>query len=489
MKKRTLALILAVLCLNPLYGCSNTAENDETESQTSAAVETETEETEEDDSRPKPASEGMNFDGASFRVLYRYGASTYNCYDITSPDGMNGEIVNDTVYHRNLALEENLGITLEAIPDGDPLSFLRADVQSGGGEFDVVIDMIAQLAPVSLNNYLYDWRDMPYFDETVPWWDSNSISELSIANHVYMVSSDISMKTSGCVRFFCFNKTMLENYGLEEPYEYVENGTWTIDKMSEYAHSVALDLNGDGVMDGNDRYGLLNESPSFMLVGCGVLYTVKDENDIPTVGFMNEHTVTALEKVKALLDDSEHVLDYYAFTVMDTSSFKHVFDYGRSRFAAGQFLMIDISADDIYQFADMDDRYGILPNPKLDESQSEYYHLIDPYAPIWGLSVIQKNPELTSAAMEMWGYLSGDLVDAFYETTMKGKRADAPEDAAMLDVVRGSVRYELATVMQFGITDVIDTAYSSGNLSSSYEKRAKMINKVMKSMFKDFIEE
>ncbi len=494
MKKRILALILAALCLSPMYGCGNKTENTESETQNTVAetaetvTETETE-SETESNRPKPSCDGQTFGGESFRPLYRYGAYVYNCLDVIAEDGMNGELVNDTVFHRNLLLEEMLDITLEPISSDDPRWFASSDIQSGSGEFDVILEQMNQLAPIALDNYLYDWREMPYFDENMPWWDKNSAVEMSLANHVYLMAGDITMKTSGCVRFFSFNKDMWENYGLSSPYELVSNGSWTVDKMAECVHSVSQDLNGDGEIDGNDRVGLLNEAPSFMLVGCGVLYTVKDENDLPVVGFMNERTVTALEKVKALLDDKEHVLDYYAMDKMDTSAFKHAFDYGRSRFAAGQFLMIDISADDINQFANMEDRYGILPNPKLDETQSEYYHLIDPYAPIWGLSSIQTKPELTGAAMEAWGYLSGDLVEAFYETTMKKRRADAPEDAAMLDIVRSSVRYELATVLDFGITAVVDSAYSTGNLASAYQKRAKLIDKVIKANTKQFIKE
>ena len=90
--------------------------------------------------------------------------------------------------------------------------------------------------------------------------------------------------------------------------------------------------------------------------------------------------------------------------------------------------------------------------------------------------------------METWGYLSGDLVEAFYETTMKKKRADAPEDAAMLDMVRASVRYELGTILDFGIAGVIDNAYKSGNLISSYEKQSGVIEKKIAGALKNFVE-
>ena len=244
MKKRTLALILAALCLSPLYGCGSKTENIETEPQIPTA-ETESAETETEASRPKPSSDGQKFGGEAFRVLYRFGGNAYNCKDVTAPDGLTGEVVNDAVYHRNIALEEMLNIKLDAKADGDPRAFVMADIQSGSGDFDVVLEEMYALAPLAVENYLYNWRDMPYFDETMPWWDKNAASELSLANRAYLMAGDITMKTPGCVRFFCFNKDMWDDYGLTEPYALVESGGWTVDKMAEYVRAVSLDVNGD----------------------------------------------------------------------------------------------------------------------------------------------------------------------------------------------------------------------------------------------------
>lgn len=97
MKKRALTLILAALCLSSVYGCGKQDDTEETDTQ---SVETVVEETESEPSRPKPSSEGQKFGGASFRVLYRFGGYAYNCNDVTAPDGLTGEVVNDIVYHR-----------------------------------------------------------------------------------------------------------------------------------------------------------------------------------------------------------------------------------------------------------------------------------------------------------------------------------------------------------------------------------------------------
>jgi hypothetical protein len=79
--------------------------------------------------------------------------------------------------------------------------------------------------------------------------------------------------------------------------------------------------------------------------------------------------------------------------------------------------------------------------------------------------------------MDHWAYNSGELIDAFYETTMKGRRLDAPDDAEMLDLIRGSIRYEIANLYDVGISKFVSSAYGTGNLMSSYKSQGRMIEK------------
>jgi hypothetical protein len=46
-----------------------------------------------------------------------------------------------------------------------------------------------------------------------------------------------------------FNKKLIQDHALENPYEIVHNNRWTLDKMIEMTRGVAQDLNGDGIMD------------------------------------------------------------------------------------------------------------------------------------------------------------------------------------------------------------------------------------------------
>lgn len=50
----------------------------------------------------------------------------------------------------------------------------------------------------------------------------------------------------------------------------------------------------------------------------------------------------------------------------------------------------------------------------------------------------------------------------------KNKRMDAPEDAAMLDLIRETALYEITFIMNVGIREMLENAVANGNLSSSF---------------------
>ncbi len=54
---------------------------------------------------------------------------------------------------------------------------------------------------------------------------------------------------------FLFNKDMLRDFELENPYDLVRSDDWTLEKMMSMASVVMSDLDGDGDYDENDRYG------------------------------------------------------------------------------------------------------------------------------------------------------------------------------------------------------------------------------------------
>ena len=430
----------------------------------------------------------VNYEGKEFRVLYRNNASSYNNTDVFS-EGLNGEVVNDAVYNRNIELEETFKITLVPIESGNPTNDAKADQISNSQSYDVMLDQMTAAFPAALQGYAYNWNDLTYVKTEDPWWDSNISRDLTVADKLFLMAGNLNCQPSFSSRFIYFNKGILENYGLENPYELVRNNQWTIAKMTEMVAAVSTDLDGDGKYTADDCLGMLTEHTDFFLSGCGIQYTERDENGIPAVSFVNERTITALEAVRKMLTMENCTQSYsQAAAGRDTSGYLHMWDFVRYEYyATGHFLFVQNDTGAALQFADMDPGYGVLPNPKLDETQETYYHLVDNYACAWSLPANPRDLEMTDVLFTYWNYLSDDVVDGYYEKTLKLKKFNAPDDAEMLDIIHSTTRYEISMICNLGISGVISNAYSSGNLMSEYAKSEKMINKLIDKTFADFI--
>ena len=96
-------------------------------------------------------------------------------------------------------------------------------------------------------------------------------------------------------------------------------------------------------------------------------------------------------------------------------------------------------------------RFGVLPLPKYDESQTNYACTIDPYAftcialPKTGSGNLDK---ITFMLEAMAYYNSEEVVDLYYETTLKLKRLNADDNKAeeMLDIIFSNRIIDLANI-------------------------------------------
>ena len=79
-----------------------------------------------------------------------------------------------------------------------------------------------------------------------------------------------------------YNKAIREELGLESPYDLYVRDEWTMSKLLEYCKAAKSDLNGDGVFDGNDRYGFVcgNEfdGPFVLYMGAGGRFLTEVED-------------------------------------------------------------------------------------------------------------------------------------------------------------------------------------------------------------------
>ncbi len=418
----------------------------------------------------------VTFDGEEFRIMYRYGSHAYNIEDIWV-EGMNGEIINDTVYERNNTVENKFGIKIVPLPEVSPVEKLKIGVAAGDDFCELLADRKYELMPWVIEGYTMNLNDLQYIDFTKPWWDLNAVEQMSIGDRSCIMVGDFNLSATCGATFMWFNKQILQDFGLEMPYDLARSGTWTIDKMITMVNTVAGDLNGDQKMTAGDRFGFLSQTPLRMTTGFGIQLTERDEDNIPYLAPMNDRLAEAMDIVSALMNDKDHTISYEEMAKgQDTSAYPHIYAFGRSKFAENQILFVECSIGFADELREMKTAYGILPMPKMDEQQERYYHIVDEYATGWVIPTTSSKTEMTDIVLEYMSYASAPLVEAVYETTLKGKRLDSPNDAEMLDLVRQTTWYEITFVLETGIRSMLENAVNSGNIASEYEKQSKKIS-------------
>lgn len=485
--KRSISLMLTLLMLLSSCG-SQTAETQSggqnAPAETQSGVETAPAETVPEETELTPDLPDVTYDGEKLNVLTRIGSWAYDVSDVFSEE-LTGEVWNDAIFNRNLKLEETYKIELVEHQNSQPSIAFQNDVMGGLHTYELVAEMMKDMMPLALENYCLDWNDLSHVNTEDPWFDACIKRDLSVGGKLFAMAGAITLQPSFLSRCLFFSKGIMQDYNITPPYDLVREGKWTIDRMIEMVEMVSEDKNGDGVYNADDVLGLLKETPNFFLIGAGILYTGVDENGIPVPTINNERTIAAIDKVRELMNIPNSTIHYVdAASGRDMSGYAHLYSFVRSvYFADEHFLFTQIDPGGTAEFIDMERGFGVLPNPKLDEEQEAYYHMIDEWSCAWYIPSDTVTLEKTDILFTAWNYMSLPVVDAFYEKTLKLKRADAPEDSEMLDIVRQNPRYEISLIFDLGIANIVTDAFEHDNFASTYARKIKAAEKMIDKKF------
>jgi ABC-type glycerol-3-phosphate transport system substrate-binding protein len=321
-KKIMTILLIAVMSVVVFAACTNDDRDgeDRTQPPTTTAPDGEPAPTDENGgtARILPNLPDYDWEGHIFRILTDRAVDVddwamRNVRDIMAKEELTGEPLNDAIYNRNAALEEKYNFTIEQVFSSQTTAFdsLRIAVRAGNDYFDAV--SIGGFAPSGIaaqEGFLVDLFDMHYFDFEKPWWNQSVVKDLSIGGKLFFVSGDMTLKNRDAIVVLLFNKQLIANLNLDNPYEFVRGGQWTLSQFSEMARAAASDLNGDGHLRLNDdRFGFLSAWDSMggdaFIRGAGVRFAGKDSGGSPVLTFGSDRDFKAISAVNDLLSAAD----------------------------------------------------------------------------------------------------------------------------------------------------------------------------------------
>ncbi len=436
--KKLLALLFAALLL--ATGCGQTATETETAATANTtAVDTEAKETELADNLPD-----MDMEGYHYR-MWVSGTPERQAQAYVSE--LNGEIINDAVYNKLIAVEErfNVDITNDENADpGDSIAAAKNSILAGDDAFDLMQGHDLSMATAALEKLFHNLYEVPHFDMTKPWWPSETVSSMTVADQMYMMINNISCHSLAATRIMFFNKDMMTDLGMEFPYNMVREGTWTMDAMRTMVEQAFVDTNGNGVADIDDQVGFISDNHFYAVMEPFQLEPYKKDADGNLYYDLDvDRMMTLTEKYYALLFGTGGLMNENTDNINDK-----MFTEGNALFRYCAFSFA------ISQFSHGDVVYGALPMPKLDEQQAQYNGGATdrPFAiPITVSENLEKVGIITEA-LNIEGYKQ--VFPAYYETAMKSRYADGNDDAEMIELIHDNV--------------IISFTYLYGNYKSAY---------------------
>jgi hypothetical protein len=261
---------------------------------------------------------------------------------------------------------------------------------------------------------------------------------MTVGGRLFGAAGDIAIMTNDATWAVLFNKELNAEYELGDPYQLVKSGVWTLDVLHENSRTATRDLNGDGILDSTDQWGAIgqHECAFSLFAASGQRIIEKDSDDMPVLALNTDRTIAVLTKVIDFMSDDSAYMN--ADSAANTSRYANVWDsITTGVFADSRSLYLITNFDMVKTLRSMETHFGILPLPKFDEEQPQYFSTMQ-YNNATVMSIPQTAPDLerTGAILEVWAAESVDtLTVAYYDITLLGKYIRDDESSEMLDLI------------------------------------------------------
>lgn len=494
--KKKLSLILALLMLaSSMIACAESEENTDPAASGTVTADEQTpsagEEVvaEEEVESFDPGLPATDFGGRTFNLLTKAGWTDDWFESSIYTEELNGEVLNDAVFERNLHVAETYNVVLAEIAgeSGNFVSNVQNAVTAGDTMYDVVMPALGHAGTLAINGHLHDLFTVEHLNFEQKWWDSRSIEGLSLANKAFMVSGDLSTLNNDATWCTMINLQVLNDFGFETPYYYVANDQWTFDTYKTLCAGASIDLDGDGDYDSADSVANLtqNENATAMVISFGYSLIEKDENDIPYFHMEgDERLYEILTNLGQFMNDTNVSLNYHNYG----SEGYHLCTTKMFEENRGLFWITNLQM--VIRLREMETDFGIAPTPKYDEQQETYSNVVWSVGSYSCIPISAGNASESGLILEAMAAKSREVLrPAYYETALSMKYLRDKESIEMLDLVIDNRTYDLELAFSFGSANAVQSIVLNGKEpASTFASQKKVITKMIEKNIDKLIE-
>lgn len=452
---RTAAFLLAaLLSASVITACGGDTSDTQTADTTAAATETETVDPNDRSQIKDNLPSDLDYAGRTFTTMVASPGDQGPF--IAGAEESTGDIVEDAVIARNLAVEERLGVDLvyEVRTDVDGAN-IDAEVSkfllAGDSTYDLFVGHQWGLTKLLTGGGIVPAEELDYIELTQPWWWKEYMDELSLGGetHYYFVG-DFFLHALRSANVVVFNKELYANYydDANELYQLVLDGKWTVDRMAELAKSVYVDLNNGGATDVDDQLGYVSwatyASTDPFVYGSDIEFVKRTADGGIEFQMISDDAVTLCDKL----------VDFFwqpgTFTgcKSDAELFA-AFSSGKALFMGGS------SFAKVENIRDMECDFGIIPCPKFDEAQANYRTLVHDGGYVGAVNGSSENLDAAGAILEALNaetYRS--VTPVYYETALKVKYTRDDTSAQMIDLVHDTLMTNFIYAYNYALDNI-----------------------------------
>ena len=308
---------------------------------------------------------------------------------------------------------------------------------------------------------------------------------------IFLLVGDYFMDVLNHSHALLYNRDMFRTkFGdPDDLYHEVDMGEWTYDRWIELVDQAYMDENGDGTADADDTYGMIvggvGGSTFPFTYGSDVPFISRDENGYPTLTMYCDRLLLLYEKIYGIFY-SDGTRTNYAENGADLHA---KFMENGALFISGTQL------GDFGTFRDMEAEIGLIPYPKLDESQARYVTVVHDTAEVGAIPTTARDPEMTGAVCQILCRLTHkSVLPTYYEMSLKIKYARDDFTSSMIDLIHDGITDEFCLVYGGAYANDIFTWTILGPLqkkdregvSSEYSKREKAANKMLGKLMDEY---
>lgn len=421
------------------------------------------------------------YDELPFDLDYEEETITVLCWDSGKAEFIQTEEAEDarlsSIYKRNEAVQARLNIELNFITEhssaGAGITTFAARVQnaknSGMHDFDIISVYSRTQGALLLNGLLYDLNEVneSYLDLEKPWWPSNIVDNLSIADSLYFVSGDIAVTAIDEMHCIYFNKDFLderfETRAQAEDfdnatawlYDKVYNGKWTLDLLIDLATSNIYKDKTENGPSLDDDYGLcaVYYTISSFYGSCNLRMIQKDPNKTLVLSndFTSNRTTRLVSKLANMMS-TQHYHDSYTVKTGDGgSNIGAPFKRGNALF----YVTYMEFAEDYLVKSDAVENYGVLPLPKYDTNQKNYYTVLGNPFSIYSVFVDfdgrgdkEESARMLTAVLECWASESyRKCTPVVFELNLQLKYSPTQDETNMCEYIRAGIMFDLGRIL------------------------------------------